>query len=466
MKSLFNTNFNWIAFAIIAIILKVLFIGISWQSYIAIILSLFQFILLFNSIGYVIPVRYLLGAFMCVQFFIGPTLAYNGLDQYQFINYRMKVPESIYFGYAIPAVSSFIIALHLFADKLNGEVVNTKGIILFVDKNPKLPYIFIVIGFVASVTSSFFGADLGFVFYLLGSFKFIGLFLLILGTKVIKVIPLILVTGSIVSSSLGEGMFHDLLTWIIFTGSVFAIKYKFTFKTKLLGCIAFIFLAITIQVLKGAYRTATGTGGQEGGIETASKVFEKQNENSSIFSFESLAPSNVRINQGFIITNIMKTVPDRVPFAGGEEMYTILEAAILPRILAPNKLNAGDRAFFTKYSGIPLRAGTSMGLSSLGDAYINYGIYGGCFFMFLLGLLYSWVLNIFFKQSIKYPILILFTALVFYYPIRPDCELQTILGHLFKSCFLIAVMIFCFKDTFRTVLSRNFNRNLSVGTRT
>ena len=178
-------------------------------------------------------------------------------------------------------------------------------------------------------------------------------------------------------------------------------------------------------------------------------MYEKQNENSSIFSFERLAPATVRINQGYIITNIMDNIPAKMPFANGEEMYQIFEAAILPRILAPNKLNAGDHTLFTKYSGIRIREGTSMGLSSLGDAYINYGIFGGCVFMLLLGLLYSGILTIFFKQSKKYPALILFTALVFYYPIRPDCDLQTILGHLFKSCILIAAMIYFFKTTFR-----------------
>ena len=153
---------------------------------------------------------------MCIQFFIGPMLAYNGLDQYQFISYRMKVPEDVYFNYAIPAVLSFIIGLHLFAGKLDGEIVNKNDIIAFVDKNQKIPYIFIFIGFIASIVAPFFGSDFAFIFYLLGSFKFIGLFLLILGTESIKVFSLVIVIGSIVSSSLGEGMFHDLLTWIIF----------------------------------------------------------------------------------------------------------------------------------------------------------------------------------------------------------------------------------------------------------
>jgi hypothetical protein len=451
LKSLFQTDFNWPFFVGMCLVIRVIFFEMSWLSFFALIISLQQFILLFNSIGYVIPVRYLFGALMCVQFFIGPMLAYNGLDQYQYIHYRMKIPEASYFTYAIPAVVSFILGLHLNAGRLKGEVINEQDIFFFVKKYPKLPYFFIIIGFLSSIIAVFFSSELAFVFYLMGNVKFIGLFLLVLGSKELKLLPMMVVIGSIISTSLGEGMFHDLLTWIIFTGAVFAIRFKFDFNVKLIGSISFILIAVTIQVLKGSYRSATGSGVEAAGFETFTKLYEQQNENSSIFSFERLAPSNVRINQGFILTNIMNMVPAKTPFSNGEEMYQIFEAAIMPRILAPNKLNAGDRTIFTKYSGIKLTEGTSMGLSSLGDAYLNYGIVGGSFFMFLLGLMYSTILGIFQKQGRKYPVLLLFTALVFYFPIRPDCELQTILGHLFKSCFLIYVMIVFFKNSFKTV---------------
>jgi hypothetical protein len=184
-------------------------------------------------------------------------------------------------------------------------------------------------------------------------------------------------------------------------------------------------------------------------VSTFSKIYEEQNtEDQGIFSFYNIAATNTRINQGFIITNIMKTVPEVEPFANGSEMYKILEAAILPRILAPDKLKAGDREIFRKYSGIGIQAGTSMALSSIGDAYVNWGIYGGIIFMFVLGFVFSEVLNYFHKYSMNYPILILFVPLVFYYPIRPDCELQTSLGHLFKSCVLIYFMILFWKKDF------------------
>lgn len=403
--------------------------------------SIYQISLLFESIGHILPTRHLLGSFMCLQFFIGSSFAYSGLDKYQYFKYRMKIPESEYFSYALPAVILFIIGLHIWAGNYKGEIIDTKSVELFVKKNPKLPYAFIILGFLASVVSGSFGSELSFVFYLLGSFKFIGLYLLIIGGTRLKVLPLVIVMGSIFGSSLVSAMFHDLLTWIIFTAAIFGIKYKIGINTKLIGMASFIFLAVTIQVLKGAYRETKGSTNVESGAQTFANLYEDQSEQGGILNFKSLAVSNVRINQGFIITNIMQQVPRVEPFANGAEMNQILEAAFMPRILAPNKLRAGDRDIFVKYSGIPVQAGTSMGLSSLGDAYVNYGIFGGVIFMFILGFVYSEILKFFQKYSFTYPVLILFVPLVFYYPIRPDCELQTILGHVVKSCFLIFAMI-------------------------
>ncbi len=448
MKTLFPASFNWTALFLSIFLIKLTFVNISLLSLLALFISFYQFGLLFDSIGHIIPTRHLLGSFMCIQFLIGPTLAYNGLEKYQYFMYWMRIPELQYFTYVIPAVAFFIVALHINAGNYKGEAANTKNIQAFILRNPKIPYLFIILGFLASTIAGYFGSDLAFVFYILGSFKFIGLFLLVLGTKQLKIWALVLVIGSIISSSLASGMFHDLLTWLIFTAAIFGFKYRFDFKVKIIGLSAFIFMVIVIQALKGSFRTQLSENGTANSAEAFSKLYQEQSEQGGFLSFKSLAGSVTRINQGFIITNIMLTVPAVVPFSDGEEMYQILEAAIMPRILAPNKLSAGDRNIFVKYSHIPLASGTSMGLSSIGDAYINFGVLGGIAFMFVLGLLYSEVLNSFYKHSFRYPVLILFVPLVFYYPIRPDCELQTILTHLFKSCFLIFVMIQIWKHKF------------------
>ncbi|MEO6669116.1 MAG: hypothetical protein ABIN36_06550 [Ferruginibacter sp.] len=453
MHSLFKVNFNWSLYLGVIVFLRLLFPELTWFSYFAIVVSLHQFFLLFYSLGYILPIRYLLGSFMCLQMLVGPMLAYNGLDSYQRGFLRMQIPEEEYFAYVLPAVMAFIAGLHIKSGFLEGEMISQEKIQDYVKANQQVPYVLIGIGFVSSILSRFFGSELMFLFVLLGSFKFIGTFMIILGNQHLKPIFLVLVYGSVISSSLGEAMFHDLLTWVIFLGAVFAFKYKPTNITKGIFVTGFIALALLIQLIKGGYREATWTEGQEAGVNTLKKTVDESRENNTFFSLKKLGESNVRINQGFIITNIMTNIPARVPFAEGEELADIVEAAVMPRILAPNKLNAGDRNFFMKWSGMPIAQGTSMGLSSVGDAYINFGIGGGWIFMFVYGFFFSEVLKAFYRFSKTYPVLILFTSLVFYYPIRPDCELQTILGHVVKCSFVIFVMVQVWSSKFKMRLA-------------
>lgn len=451
MISLLKAKFNWGIYLLLLILIRVGWMDLDWFSFTALAITLHQFMILFFSIGYVVPIRYLFGAFMCLQMLLGPTFAYNGLDAYQAYEYQMKVPLETYFSYAIPGVFAFIIGLHINAGRLKGEQLDMAALRRFVDNSGNLTYVFIGVGFFSSIAASFFSSELGFVFILLGNFKYIGALMLLLGSKQFQIGPLILVFSSIIASSLADAMFHDLLTWIIMMGAVMAIKFKPSIPVKAGIAFGFILLAIVIQQLKGDYRKAAWGQGNGAGAETFGTLYKQKNEEGSMFSFESLAPSNVRINQGFIVTNIMNNIPEKEPFANGAELYKIVEAAIMPRILAPNKLNAGDRMIFMKYSGMRIQQGTSMGLSSMGDAYINFGVAGGIIMMFCLGLLFSLVLNGFYKNSKTYPVLLLFTTLVFYYPIRPDCELQTSLGHLFKSIFLLFVIFQIWKYHFMRV---------------
>lgn len=452
MKTLFNVKFNWGFYILALILIRSVWYDMSWFSFIALAITFHQFLLLFFSIGSIIPIRYLAGTFMCVQMLLGPVIAYNGADTFQRLEYQMRIPEMEYFIYSIPAVSLFIIGLHITAGKLKGEVLDRLEIAHFIDRSGNLPYILIGVGFLASYIPGG-GGGLAFILYLISSFKFIGLFMLLLGTRQLKTWVLALVFGSILVSTLRGAMFHDFLTWLIMLGAVLGIKYKPSLPFKTIGALSFILLAVIIQQVKGDYRTAAYTGADGGaGLDTFQKLVEERESNNSLFSGASLAKSNIRINQGYIITNVMITVPNKVPFEYGKELMQILEAAFLPRIIAPDKLNAGDRTIFTKYTGLYLRKGTSMGLGSMGDAYINFGIFGGCIFMFFLGLTFSSVLNGFQKFSKYYPFLLLFTPLVFYYPIRPDCELQTSLGHLVKSCMLIYLLILFWKKDLSKIM--------------
>lgn len=447
MYSLFKVRFPWFPYFIILLVFWGTVPELKVLAFMSVAIVLHQFILLFNSIGQVLPIRYLFGLLMSIQMLLGPVLAYYGLDEYQPTASKMKITELEYFTYVLPAVCFFIVGLHFFARKLEGEVLNERGISNFLANTGNLPVIFIIVGFSSNYFKGFFGAELGFVFYLMSSFRYIGLFMLVLSKEKVKTIWFVLVFGSLLYTAIQRAMFHDLIVWAVMLGSVLAIKYKPKTEFKALITTIFLIILVVIQQIKGEYRKVAWT--EDGGsFDKIESVVSDKQEKNTLFDKTSLARSNVRINQGYIITNIMSNVPAKIPYANGEELYEILEAAFLPRVLAPTKLNAGDRLFFMKWSGMAIAPGTSMGLSSVGDGYINFGPWGGCLFMLALGLAYGLFLNGFHKSSKKYPALLLFTPLVFSYPIRPDCELQTAFGHLIKSTFFIYVIFQVIKYKF------------------
>lgn len=447
MRSIPLPKFNWGVYFIIAFVIRMLFLDMSWYSLIAVMIMIHQFLSFFSVVGHSIPIRNIFGVFICLQFLLGPAFAYNGLDQYQYFMYRMRIPEEEYFSYAIPALLAFLGGLNINTGRNEGEIIDEKRISEFVDNNSMLSYYLIGIGFASSIIAGFFSSDLAFVFYLLGGLKFVGVFMMIFSSKQLKISAILLVLSSIVISSLGQGMFHDLLTWLIMLACVYAIKIKPSLNLKIIALGIFVFIAIIIQLTKGDYRAKLASGAT-GDLDTFEETYRSSNKNKSIFSFEKLAENNTRINQGFILTNVMYRIPRIMPYSEGVEMKQVVQSAVLPRLLYKDKLKAGDRKFFTKYSGINLTSSTSMGLGSLSDGYLNYGVFGGCVFMFCLGFLFSLGLIKLHQYSKNYPVLLLFAPLVYYYPIRPDCELQTSLGHFIKSLFLIWVIFTIFKKTF------------------
>jgi len=56
-------------------------------------------------------------------------------------------------------------------------------------------------------------------------------------------------------------------------------------------------------------------------------------------------------------------------------------------------------------------------------------------------------MNRFVIKGKDFPVLIFFILVAFIYPMRPDCETQTVLGHLIKSVMLITLIFSFFKGS-------------------
>ena len=127
MNNLFKTDvsIDWRIYFAIVIFTKLFFPELSLYTYLAFMISAYQFMLLFYSIGFILPVRYLAGSLMCMQILVGPALAYNGLDEFQMGFLKMQVDESTYFSYVIPATIMFLIGLRIkFNENVSDEFIN------------------------------------------------------------------------------------------------------------------------------------------------------------------------------------------------------------------------------------------------------------------------------------------------------------------------------------------------------
>jgi len=119
-----------------------------------------------------------------------------------------------------------------------------------------------------------------------------------------------------------------------------------------------------------------------------------------------------------------------------------LEAALLPRFLAPNKLTSGNKEIFNQFSGHSINENTSMGLGIFADGYIAYGDWGVYIFCFTLGLIFSLTFKLVERWTKISPFYVLLLLPMLNYAVRPDCELQTTINHLAKSVVVYGALVY------------------------
>jgi hypothetical protein len=396
-----------------------------------------------------LPLKELFLSLYSLQFLFGSALAYNGMDAYNPDGYTMKINSDDYFIYIIPVFLSFSLGFNYYVKK-NSIRINRVQIDNWLKEHKVAPYYFIGIGFVASFISSVIPESLSFVAYLFESFKFIGLFILLISYQRVKPLLMALIYGLILISSFQGGMFHDLLTWTIILALILSLRYKPNLGLKITGLVFFGIFAIFIQSIKSGLREQTWFGNKQVSFELIQNINSNNERVGGILNIKNLGPQLIRINQGWVLASTMDNVPKFVNYTYGLLTIEYLYSALVPRIFDPDKLNAGSQEVFNRYSGHYIDVGTSIALGLFTDAYIEFGQFGAIIYVFIFGLMYGYILNQFNFNSKKFPILILFATLAFIYPMRPDSETQTALGHLFKTIMLLWFIFRFFNKFFRT----------------
>jgi len=336
----------------------------------------------------------------------------------------------------------FSIKTNLFSPDLTS--INISTII-----NEKLLKKVTILTILSTLIIPFLPGDLAFIVLLISLIQYVSAFsLFALNPKKNIVWPAITLLFVLYKSFLA-GMYHDAILWILFFGIIYIYITKPSLKVKLIGLFFLVIFILFIQSIKQSYRQEVWTGEKEASLSTVSEVGYSKANTDIIFGEENLLGSLTRSNQAWIFARTVDNMDRNKNFQGLSIVYKYIEASLLPRFLAPDKLKSGDKEIFNTFSGHEINSGTSMGLGVFSDGYIAYGAVGVYIFGFALGLIFALTFKLVEGWTKISPFYVLLIFPLLNYAVRPDCELQTTINHLSKGILLYGILVWYTKDKFR-----------------
>lgn len=418
-------------------------------SIIGLIVVIAVFIAFLKRLGSSIPILELLLLISGLQWIVGAFIAYR-IDFTHF-KYYMYVDELTYMSYVVPGYGLFSVILIFFSKKKTIYLSSFENIKEYYSLAIKLLILGVLVDFIGEAPE-----QIRFFLYFVGSLKYVGAIALYFSPFKWHRFFLFIVFGILVLDALISGMFHELILWSMFFYMFWAIRNGPSIKFHLFIILSALVLGTTIQAIKSEYRALVWNGFTGSKVGLFIDIVTIKLSTGIVDDAEKQQNLNVRLNQGWIISAVMHNVPSRVGYANGATIFESLEAAALPRFLNPNKLKAGGIKNFEKYTGLPLAKGTSMGISIIGEAYVNFGVLGGIIFMgcwaFFLGLL--WIVLIDKVNANNKWLFVL--PLVFIQVVKAETEFSVVLNHLVKSLVFIFILFYLL-----SVLKNRTNHNES-----
>jgi hypothetical protein len=224
-------------------------------------------------------------------------------------------------------------------------------------------------------------------------------------------------------------MFHDLLLWLALIFCIWFPTAKWLHYRKPLVFASAALMVFAIQVVKQDYRDRLRAGESPSLFVMA---FDYLSPSGRAWDQDVLSLALVRLNQGWIISAVMNHVPSQQAFANGT---TVVDAvvALAPRFLVPTKVTAGGRESFRKYTGLEIGNETSMCICVLGEAYANFGEYGGILFMIAFGAFLAVYYSKVLKWTAEHPDFLFWIPLIFYQAIKAETDMVVIVNQIFKG---------------------------------
>ncbi|WP_179374537.1 hypothetical protein [Winogradskyella wichelsiae] len=393
-------------------------------------------ILFVKRLGKSVPILELMTLIGGLQWIIGPIIEYSSPSGHY--KYFMYVDQEIYMGFVVPAYLAFMFVI-LYGVKKSARF---KVPISHLEHYSQYGLIIFGIGVFFDLIGGFLPGALGFFAFILSNFKFAGAIILFFSKDPLLKKVFYGAIAYLFVIALAKALFHDLILWSVFFYMFWAIKNKPSISFILTTFLIATLSLATLQTIKTAYRSQVWQGYSGNKIELFVTLMAESfvMGNATEEADQGEIGTNVRLNQGWIISAVINNIPKYEPFFNGETIKTAVYSSLLPRFLNPNKAEAGGQDNFRTFTGLSLSDGTSMGISIIGEAYGNFGKTGGIIFMGLWGVFLVKVWSKLFKIVLNNIVFISFLPLAFLQVIKAETELVVVLNHLIKS--LIVILFF------------------------
>jgi len=380
----------------------------------------------------------------------------------------MPVSSLIYFYFIIPAVLLFNLTLLWPISNKN----NTDEGSIFLEKFDSIKYKLnnsnikpqrlILIGTIFHFVNSFLPIAFQYVGFLFFLISFTGFLMLYFMPKARNRVAFILYFIMYIAYvTLNSGMFTIVVYMGMTIFSFLFLKKNIGILWKLLAFCFILFALITIQNVKGVFRTFSRS--ENSAITFGNLVADEVKEGNAYFSIDKFFYIYVRANQGFYVGNVMKYIPSQKDYDDGEYLYKAFLSSFVPRLLWPDKPKAGGRFTTKYYTGNDLVGSTSMNVSPFGEAYGSFGPSGGIIYLFFLALSIRWVYIKIFILSDRFPFLIFWIPVIFFqvtYSMETD-SLQ-IFNSVIKSVIFLTLLYYFFPVLFGVMKQPNRHRLISA----
>jgi hypothetical protein len=411
---------------------------------ISLLIVCFIAIKLFLNSNYVFAYREWVLFLYAWNYLFAPLLTYFVYDND--VNYSMKIEANEYFSLMIPGFLLFCIGMY--AIKSNIFKPSFSEIREYTVPNETTLKGAVFIGILLKFISGAVPSSLSFVFYLFSLVRFVGAFSLFNVSPKKYYFYVFLVLGFEFYQAIMIAMFHDAIMWLVFFCLFYVYIKKPPILAKIIGLSVFIFLVLFIQFLKGEYRQSTWSGERKAGLKTAIELSQASTNDNILTNENNVRGTLNRSNQAWIVASTVNNMDTYKDFQGMKNVLTYFEAALLPRVLAPNKITSGNQEHFNKFSGHEIGENTSMGLGIFADGYIAFGAWGLWIFGFALGLIFSLSFKLVERWSYISPFYVLFLLPMLNYAARPDCETQTTINQITKSILMFGGLVWLTKNRF------------------